>query len=123
MSFVTGRTPGISYMTCPAPAAATTRGTLVKRRSWIGAIALVTVLATLTAACGSGRSDDNSSSNSGTSGTAATATAAAGSFGTLSDVCGPGDAKGATDKGVTDTDITIGYGDDAGYTASPGLNH
>ena len=36
--------------------------------------------------------------------------------------CGPGDAKGATDQGVTDTQITIGYGDDAGYSAAPGLN-
>ena len=36
--------------------------------------------------------------------------------------CGKGDAKGATAQGVTDTQITIGYGDDAGYTAAPGLN-
>ncbi|MFZ2178916.1 MAG: ABC transporter substrate-binding protein, partial [Rhodococcus sp. (in: high G+C Gram-positive bacteria)] len=36
--------------------------------------------------------------------------------------CGEGDAKGATDQGVTDTEIKIGYGDDRGYAKSPGLN-
>ena len=43
-------------------------------------------------------------------------------FGTLDSPCGPGAAKGATDKGVTDTSITIGYGDDAGYASAPGLD-
>ena len=51
------------------------------------------------------------------------ATAGEQSFGTLESPCGQGDATGATDQGVTDTSITIGYGDDAGYAASPGLNH
>jgi hypothetical protein len=36
--------------------------------------------------------------------------------------CGPGDASGATDQGVTDTTITIGAGDDRGFAAAPGLN-
>ncbi|EOM77162.1 hypothetical protein Rrhod_1410 [Rhodococcus rhodnii LMG 5362] len=44
------------------------------------------------------------------------------SFGTLASPCGPGDASGATDQGVSDTEIRIGYGDDRGYTKSPGLN-
>jgi ABC-type branched-subunit amino acid transport system substrate-binding protein len=43
-------------------------------------------------------------------------------FGTLESPCGSGDASGATAKGVSDTEITIGYGDDAGYSAAPGLN-
>jgi ABC-type branched-subunit amino acid transport system substrate-binding protein len=43
-------------------------------------------------------------------------------FGDLPSPCGAGDASGATDKGVTDTDITIGYGDDEGYAAAPGLD-
>ena len=43
-------------------------------------------------------------------------------FGTLESPCGPGTASGATAKGVTDTEITIGYGDDAGYAAAPGLD-
>src|SRR4051794_29035141 len=37
--------------------------------------------------------------------------------------CGKGDAKGDTDQGVTDDAIKIGYGDDAGFTNAPGLNH
>jgi ABC-type branched-subunit amino acid transport system substrate-binding protein len=44
----------------------------------------------------------------------------------LASPCGPGEAgpaTGATQQGVTDTEITIGYGDDAGYQGSPGLNH
>jgi hypothetical protein len=56
-------------------------------------------------------------------GTATTAAASnAGDFGTLKDVCGPGDAKGATDPGVTDTAINMATMSDPGYTAVPGLN-
>ena len=43
-------------------------------------------------------------------------------FGSLDSPCGPGDATGATDVGVTDTTVRIGFGDDAGSTSSPGLN-
>src|SRR4051794_4108555 len=43
-------------------------------------------------------------------------------FGTLDSPCGPGTATGATDKGVTNTSIKIGYGDDAGYSSAPGLD-
>lgn len=43
-------------------------------------------------------------------------------FGDLESPCGEGDASGATDQGVTDDSITIGYGDDKGFTATPGLN-
>jgi len=42
-------------------------------------------------------------------------------FGTLPSPCGPGTASGATDQGVTDKTITIGYGDDAGYAGDPGV--
>ena len=44
-------------------------------------------------------------------------------FGDLESPCGEGDAAGAADTGVTDDAIKIGYGDDAGFTGSPGLNH
>jgi hypothetical protein len=37
-------------------------------------------------------------------------------------VCGPGNATGATDKGVTDTDIRVATMSDPGTTAAPGLN-
>ncbi len=43
-------------------------------------------------------------------------------FGTLASPCGPGNASGATDQGVTDTSIRIGYGDDRGFASSPGLD-
>ncbi len=43
-------------------------------------------------------------------------------FGTLDSPCGPGSATGATDRGVTDSASTIGYGDDRGFAQSPGLN-
>jgi len=43
-------------------------------------------------------------------------------FGTLASPCGPGNAKGNTGQGVTNTSIRIGYGDDRGFTGSPGLD-
>ncbi|MEI5673173.1 MULTISPECIES: ABC transporter substrate-binding protein [Nocardioides] len=43
-------------------------------------------------------------------------------FGDLESPCGEGDASGATEQGVTDDSITIGYGDDKGFSATPGLN-
>ncbi len=84
------------------------------------ASATVAVLALLSVAsgCSSGRSDAEPQSDTTTD------TVPSGStFGTLASPCGPGDASGATDRGVTDTDITIGYGDDAGYVGLPGAGH
>ncbi|MEW2352208.1 ABC transporter substrate-binding protein [Spirillospora sp. NPDC029432] len=43
-------------------------------------------------------------------------------FGTLPSPCGKGDAKGATDQGITDKEITIGFGDDRGFPQAPGLS-
>ena len=43
-------------------------------------------------------------------------------FGTLASPCGPGNAKGATNLGVTDSTIHIAYGDDRGYSGDPGLD-
>lgn len=86
------------------------------RRRGVGVVMTTLVLAfTLIAgACGS-RSDSSGGSST-------TKPASATDFGTMPSPCGKGEAKGATQKGVTDTQITIGYGDDAGYAASPGLN-
>ncbi|MDT5283882.1 MAG: hypothetical protein QOJ20_5077, partial [Mycobacterium sp.] len=89
------------------------------RRS-MGKLACVLVLGALVAA-GCGSSSRKSDSSSGTSTTAAGSTAST-KFGDLDSPCGKGTAKGATDQGVTDTAITVEYGDDAGFTASPGLN-
>ena len=66
-------------------------------------VALVAVLSVFAVACGGGRSDSSG-------GTATTKAPAATDFGTMASPCGSGDAKGATAQGVTDTNITIGYG-------------
>jgi len=61
----------------------------------------------------------------GSSSASSPTTAASGSgekFGTLASPCGPGNATGATDQGVTNTAIHIAYGDDRGYAATPGLD-
>ena len=79
-------------------------------------VALVAVLSVFAVACGSGRSDSSGG------GSATTKASSATDFGTMTSPCGKGDAKGATAQGVTDTSITIGYGDDAGYPSAPGLN-
>ena len=43
-------------------------------------------------------------------------------FGTLPSPCGKGHATGATDHGVTNSTINIAYGDDRGFSGSPGLD-
>ncbi|MCU1377121.1 MAG: hypothetical protein JWN29_104 [Acidimicrobiales bacterium] len=90
------------------------------RRRWTRGAALLALAALVAAGCGSSsrKSDTNAVGSSTTA-----ASAAATSFGDLESPCGKGSAKGATDKGVTDTELTIGYGDDAGFQSSPGLNH
>jgi ABC-type branched-subunit amino acid transport system substrate-binding protein len=82
---------------------------------------VLAISAALATACGSSRGSDGGDEAGSTSTTAAATKDA--TFGTLDSPCGEGDAKGATDVGVADDGITIGYGDDAGYSASPGLNH
>ena len=78
----------------------------------------------LIVACSSGRGAPATTTTVVASGAAATTTstqAPAVKFGTLASPCGPGTASGATDQGVTNTSITIGYGDDAGYAGDPGV--
>jgi ABC-type branched-subunit amino acid transport system substrate-binding protein len=83
------------------------------------AAALVVVLALATSACSSGRDDAEGSGPGTTEGSSASGGT---TFGDLESPCGPGDASGATAQGVTDGEIVIGYGDDAGYQAAPGLS-
>ena len=85
-----------------------------RRGTRVAVLTVVAAVAILAAACGGGRSSSGSGGGGGSSSKGTT-------FGTMASPCGKGDAKGATAQGVTDTQITIGYGDDAGYTASPGL--
>jgi ABC-type branched-subunit amino acid transport system substrate-binding protein len=87
-------------------------------RRWLLA---VLALALVASACSSDRGDDDSGGSSST--TSPAAESADTTFGTMESPCGEGDAAGATDQGVTDEAIRIGYGDDAGFTNSPGLNH
>jgi ABC-type branched-subunit amino acid transport system substrate-binding protein len=87
-------------------------------------LAVLLVLLIVGAACGSDRDDDESAGGQDAE-TTTTAGGAGGDakFGDLPSPCGEGDAAGATDQGVTDEKIVIGYGDDAGFPSSPGLNH
>ena len=82
-------------------------------------VAIVAVLSLVATACGSGRSD---SSNNGSSQT--TTATNSGGFGDMASPCGPAEGTNAagTDPGVTADSVTIAYGDDAGFAASPGLN-
>src|SRR5947209_8470799 len=91
--------------------------------------ALAVVLVLLTASCsrsGNRSAESAAPSNSppaSASGSGAGDTSLAnGGFGDLSKVCSPGDAKGATDKGVTDTEIHIATVTDKGFTGRSGLN-
>jgi ABC-type branched-subunit amino acid transport system substrate-binding protein len=84
-------------------------------------LACILLLGALVAAgCGSSRKDDNGSSSPTTAAGKGTDDKA---FGDLASPCGGGSAKGATDQGVTDSAITIGYGADEGFAPSPGLDH
>jgi ABC-type branched-subunit amino acid transport system substrate-binding protein len=94
------------------------------RRRWTRTAALLAMVALVAAGCGSDRSEDTSApaDEPGTE-QSGSAEGTSTSFGDLESPCGEGDAAGATDEGVTDDAITIGYGDDAGFPGSPGLNH
>lgn len=81
--------------------------------------------AALISACSGNRSGDAvvaGSSDAGAKASSSASGSASEKFGTLDSPCGEGDAKGATDQGVSDTEIKIGYGDDRGFAKSPGLN-
>jgi ABC-type branched-subunit amino acid transport system substrate-binding protein len=89
-----------------------------KKRRVLALAAAVTVAA----ACSGSRGAVSGNSISAGPGTS-TATAGSGQkFGTLDSPCGPGQATGATDQGVTNSAIHIAYGDDRGFPAQPGLN-
>ena len=81
-----------------------------------GAALLVAVLVV----AGCQRSGGTTAKRTTTSGSAGSTVS--GDFGTLKAVCGPGDAKGATDQGVTDTSIAVGTMADPGSSVQPGLD-
>jgi ABC-type branched-subunit amino acid transport system substrate-binding protein len=89
-------------------------------------LALVAVLSLVGAACGGHDDADTaeSTTSAATDGGEGTGSGddAPGTFGTLeSPVCGPGDASGATDQGVTDDAIKVGVLSDSDNDFTPGL--
>ena len=86
-------------------------------RRWL---LLVLALALVAAGCGSDREEDAASPETTE---AESETPEVTGFGDLESPCGEGDGGAATEQGVTEDAIKIGYGDDAGFPNSPGLNH
>jgi ABC-type branched-subunit amino acid transport system substrate-binding protein len=89
----------------------------------VTATAFVIALA-LVSACGrSGSKTPQTSSgpSSAASASSAAPSAGPGDFGTLKGVCAAGSAKGATARGVTNSDIHVGVTADPGAAAAPGL--
>jgi hypothetical protein len=99
----------------------------VHRKTIVRLIGVAAVAALAAGACSSSRGSSSATTaptatTGGGGGATTTAAPAANMFGSLPSPCGPGNAKGATDQGVTDTSIRIGYGDDRGFAGSPGLD-
>lgn len=93
-------------------------------RNWTRGVALLALTAMVAVGCGSDREDDDAALGGDTP--AAEEQSGGGgeqTFGDLESPCGEGDASGASDTGVTEDAITVGYGDDAGFPGAPGLNH
>jgi ABC-type branched-subunit amino acid transport system substrate-binding protein len=84
---------------------------------WCVPIVVVAMVGVSACSRSSSKSSSNNSSN-----TTASGSAASGDFGDLKGVCGSGNAKGATDKGVTDSSIQVGTMSDPGAQVQPGLN-
>ena len=93
------------------------------------AVGVLLIAALAGTACGGSKKEATTTADVSTETTAASlseSTAASGGgvgdFGDLAAVCGPGSAKGATEQGVTDSQIVVGTISDAGNTIIPGLN-
>jgi ABC-type branched-subunit amino acid transport system substrate-binding protein len=86
---------------------------------------VIAAIALLSAACSRSGSTSSTSSSSptstGTPAASSTPTTAAGDFGSLKGVCHGGSATGATDQGVTASQITLGVLTDEGFTHLPDL--
>src|SRR5439155_2187195 len=89
----------------------------VMRRTFVST-AVVAVVVMVASGCG--RSSTSKATPRST--TTTPAAAAPGDFGTLKEVCGPGNAAGATDTGVTPTSISVSTMADPGAQINPGLD-
>jgi ABC-type branched-subunit amino acid transport system substrate-binding protein len=85
------------------------------------AAALFVTSVLLLSACGGGRSSTDGGSSDTT--TKTSTDSGVPQFGDLASPCSPGNPSGTPDKSVDASTVTIGYGDDAGYTAAAGLGH
>ena len=95
---------------------------MANRRS-LGFVGVAIAATVAISACGGGGGrGGNPESSSSSSGNGSSASGTAAKFGTLDSPCGKGNATGATDRGVTNSTIAIGYGDDRGFSGAPGLN-
>jgi len=92
-------------------------------------LAAAAALALTAVGCSRSSSGGGSAGGATTSGSASASASASssgsaagpGDFGDLKKICGPGTAKGATSRGVTDTEIRLGTSADPGAAAAPGL--
>lgn len=86
-------------------------------------VALAATFSILVGACGRPADEvESTGESSTTTHTAKAETAKSGAFGSVEDVCRPGDASGATAQGVTADSIRIATVADPGATARPGLD-
>ncbi len=99
----------------------------MRRKGFVLCLGALVVSLAAAACSGSRGAAPNGGNNSGGN-TGASSSASSGgggssaqTFGDLASPCGKGDAKGATEQGVTDTSIRIGYGDDRGAVGAQGL--
>ncbi|HEY6416200.1 MAG TPA: hypothetical protein VIX41_08185, partial [Acidimicrobiales bacterium] len=96
------------------------------RRNCLRLLGVLAALTVLVGACSSDRGDDPAATETGDNDSAAPAENDGDNpdgFGTLESPCGEGDGGPATEQGVTEDQVVIGYGDDAGFPVSPGLSH
>jgi len=86
----------------------------------IRTIAALATVALLAAGCSRSGSSSSASGGSTTS-QASTAAVASGDFASLKNVCHPGSATGASDQGITSSQIKVGVLTDVGFTKDPTL--
>jgi ABC-type branched-subunit amino acid transport system substrate-binding protein len=95
------------------------------QRNWLRLLGVLAALTMLLGACSSDRGDDPAASDGGGDQSDDEGDGGGGTdgFGTLDSPCSEGDGGPGGEQGLTEDEIVIGYGDDAGFPTSPGLSH